>query len=127
MHSSRMHTAHRGSASVLAGIHTPWAWAWRPHLGVGLETPPGCGYGDPPGQTPRLSPWVWASRPPPGQIPQLPPWVWAWEAARHAGIPLPRDLLHLQCMLGYHPPTPPVDRMTDTCKNITFANFICGW
>ena len=23
--------------------------------------------------------------------------------------------------------TPPVDRMTDTCKNITFANFVCGW
>ena len=21
---------------------------------------------------------------------------------------------------------PPVDRMTDTCKNITFANFVCG-
>ena len=24
------------------------------------------------------------------------------------------------------PGTPPVDRMTDTCKNITFANFVCG-
>ena len=25
------------------------------------------------------------------------------------------------CMLGYHPPpSPPVDRITDTCKNITF-------
>ena len=22
--------------------------------------------------------------------------------------------------------TPPVDRMTDRCKNITFANFVCG-
>ena len=22
--------------------------------------------------------------------------------------------------------TPPVDRITDTCKNITFANFVCG-
>ena len=24
------------------------------------------------------------------------------------------------------PGTLPVDRMTDTCKNITFANFVCG-
>ena len=23
-------------------------------------------------------------------------------------------------------PPPPVDRQTDTCKNITFANFVCG-
>ena len=22
---------------------------------------------------------------------------------------------------------PPVNRMTDRCKNITFANFVCGW
>ena len=21
----------------------------------------------------------------------------------------------------------PIDRMTDKCKNITFANFVCGW
>ena len=50
-----------------------------------------------------------------------------------------------QCMLGYKPPsvdldpplnlhpwpgprhpTPTVDRMTDTCKNITCENFVCG-
>ena len=45
-----------GSASVHDGIHTPWVWAWRPPLGVdletplgvGLETPPGCGPEDPP-------------------------------------------------------------------------------
>ena len=59
----------------------------------------------------------------PGPDPlQLPPWVWAWRP--------PGDLLqgmlgyHLECILGYY--TPPVDRMTDTCKNITFANFVCG-
>ena len=34
------------------------------------------------------------------ETPQPPPQVWAWR--------------------------PPVDRMTDTCKNITFANFVCG-
>ena len=27
----------------------------------------------------------------------------------------------LWCMLGY----PPMDRMTDTCKNVTFAYFVC--
>ena len=67
---------------------------------------------------------------------QAPPWR---PAARHAGIPPTmhagiapprsrhplRDLLqgmlryHLQCMLGQHPS--PVNRITDTCKNITFA------
>ena len=48
------------------------------------------------------------------------------------------------CMAGLHPgglhlegvciggggigqtPGPPVNRMTDRCKNITFANFVCG-
>ena len=28
------------------------------------------------------------------------------------------------CWDTAHPPPPPVDRMTDTCKNITFANFV---
>ena len=27
---------------------------------------------------------------------------------------------------GTCPGTPPMNRMTDTCKNITFANFFCG-
>ena len=50
--------------------YTPWVWAWRPPLGVDLETPqvwawrpPRCGPGDPPGvglETPQ----VWAWRPP---------------------------------------------------------------
>ena len=94
MHSSRMRTACSSScqlgggvASVHAGIHTPWVWAWR----------------SPPRPAARH-----AGRPP----------------ARHAGRPPPGDLLHgmlgyhLQCMLGYHPP---VNRMTDRCKNITLS------
>ena len=126
MHSSRMRTARSSSrllgegvsASVHAGIHTrPRVWAWRPSLGVGLETPPSVSLDPwvwdlrpPPSQTPQLPHWVWAWRPlPPGQTPQPPPWVWAWRPARHAGIP-----------------SLPVNRMTDTCKNITFANFVCG-
>ena len=48
-----------------------WVWAWRPPLGVGLETPPG--------QTPQFPIWVWAWRPSPYQTPQFPPWVWALE------------------------------------------------
>ena len=116
----------RGAASVHAGIPPrcgPGDPLTRPSsspLGVGLETPlarplnlpPGCGSGDPPGQTP-----------------QAPPWVWVWRPAKHAGIPPPRDLqqgmlgYHLQSMLGYHPPC----GQTDTCKNITFSNYVCGW
>ena len=55
-----------GSTSVHAGIHPP---------GVGLETPPGCGHGDPPWPDPSTSPLgVGLETPhPPGQTPQLPP------------------------------------------------------
>ena len=116
MHSSRMRTAHSSShllgegvsASVHAGIYTPWVWAWRsPPPGVGLETPPS--------QTPKLPPWVWAWRPPQSD-PSTSPWVWAW---RPLNLPPGCGSVDLQGMLGYHPPPP--DRMTDTCKNITFS------
>ena len=104
MHSSRMNTAcsssHGGSASVHAGIHpldvgleTPPVWAWRP---------PGCGSGDPPGQTPQLPPWVWAWRPP-WPDPSTPPGCGPGNLQGMLGY-------HLQCMLGYYPP---VNRMTD--------------
>ena len=68
----------------------------------------GCGFGLwsipwilPPRPYPQPPPWVWAWRPLPQPDPSTSPWVWAW---RH----------------------PLVNRMTDTCKNITFANFVCG-
>ena len=112
MYSSRMHTAHSISYRGGGGLpqcmlgYTPWVWAWRTPPGVGLawkppearplNFPPGCGPGNLQGMLGYHHPW---------------------------------DLLqgmlgyHLQYMLGYHPP---VDRMTDMCKNITFANFVCG-
>ena len=109
------------------GLETPQVWAWRPprcgpgdSLGVGLETSPwpdtstsSHGYG------PRDSP---LARPL-----NFPPWC-------GPGDP-PGDL---QGMLGYHHPSPPRRPaarhagipppscgQTDTCKNITFANFVC--
>ena len=128
-----------GSASVHAGIHHPtrcgpgdplpgvgletpsqvWAWgppqvwAWRPPRPDPSTSSPGCGPGDPPGQTP-----------------QLPPLGVSLETCKACwDTPPPGDLqgmlgYHQQGMLGYHPS--PVDRMTGTCKNITFANFVCG-
>ena len=88
-------------------------------LGVGLETPPGCGPGDPPDQTsqlplPRCGPGD-PPRPinfplecgpgdPPDQTSQPPPWVWAWRPARHAGIP---------------PPPPWTEFLTHASENIT--------
>ena len=66
-------------------------------LGVGLEnTPPGVGLETPPPQRPARH----------ARIPTLSP----WRPARHVGIP----------------PPPPPDGQTDTCKDLTFANFICG-
>ena len=104
-------------------------------------TPPGCGPGDPhpPSvglDTPQVwawrSPWVWAWRPP-GCGPGNPPF------ARPLKLPLGCGLGNLQRMLGYTPletckacwdttckacwdttTPPPVNRITDTCKNITF-------
>ena len=72
-------------------------------LGVGLETPSWVWAWRPPWPDPSSSTWVWAWRPP-GQTPHALPWVWCWRLARHARIPLPRDL---QDMLGYHPWKPP--------------------
>ena len=50
-------------------------------------------------------------------------WGGAW-----SGGSVPRGL----CSWGNGIPActeadPPVDRMTDTCKNITFINFVCWW
>ena len=63
---------------------------------------PRCEPGDPPGQTPQLSPWVWAWNLQ-GILGYHPP----RPAARHAGIPPAMDA-------GI--PLPAVNRITDTCK-----------
>ena len=92
MHSSGMRTARSSSRrGGGGGVCVCLSACWDHHPpSVGLETPP--------------HPQVWAWRHPLGQTPQLSPWVWAWKPARHAGIspPPPRDL---QGMLG-HPPSP---------------------
>ena len=72
--------------------------------------------------------------------PQLPPWVWPWTRSPSTsplGVGLDQMPLNfflgcgpgnLQGMQGYHPPrpaprhagiTPPVNRIMDTCENIT--------
>ena len=140
MHSSRMRTA-RSSNHLLGGVYLSACWDTQP-TGCGSGNPQWCGPGHPPRPDPSTAPWVWAWRPPPprpdpstapwvwawrplqarslkcplgvgletppGQSPQLPPWVWAW-----------RPHKDLQGMLGYQPPPPPVNRMTDRCKNFT--------
>ena len=67
----------QGGICLSACLENPHVWAWRPHLDVGLETPPG--------QTPQLPP-IWAWRAPKSQTPQAPPWMCNWKPARHAGI-----------------------------------------
>ena len=118
-----------GSVSVHAGMHPP---------GVGLETPLGCGPGDPPrcgpGDHPGVdletTPGFGLETPHPSQTPQLPPWVWAWKPTRHAGIPPSRQrpaARHAGIPPAMHAGIrPPLDRMPDMCKNITFANIVCG-
>ena len=126
MHSSRMHTAHSSSRwggglpqRMLGytppqgvGLETPWVWAWRPPQARPLNFPLGCRPGDPT-----------------GQIPQLPPWVWAWKPARHVGIPPPSETCckacwDTTCNACWDASPPTLDRMTDTCKNLTFAIII---
>ena len=116
MHSSRMHTASSSSrvgegvsAPVHAGI-PPWVWPWIP-LCCGPGDPPGCGPGDPPARLFNF-PLGCGPEDPPGQTPQLPPRCGPGDLQGMLGY-------HLQCMLGYHPPPLPVNRIINTCKNIT--------
>ena len=99
------------------------------------DTPHECGPGDPPGvglETPQPDPstsclavgLVTPRKPDPSTSPlgvgrETPP------PARPLNLPPGCGPGDLQDMLGYHPP--PVDRMTDTRKNITFTNFVCRW
>ena len=102
-------------------------WAWRPS--------PGCGPGDPPGVGPSVHagdpPWVWAWRPPwpdPSTSPlgvglETPPRLQAcWDTT-----PLEtccKACWDTTCNACWDT-TPPMNRMTDRCKNITFApNFV---
>ena len=95
----------------------PWVWAWRPSLGVVLYmTLLGVGL---------EAPWVWAWRPL-WPDPSTSPWVWAWRPPSQTPQPAPLGVGLENCNACWDTTHPPVDRMTDTCKNITFANFVCG-
>ena len=115
------------SASVHAGdppgvaLETCQVWAWRPPQARPLNFPPGVGLETPQARPLNFPPGV-ALETPPIQTPQLPPRCGPGDLQGMLGYhPSPQDL---QGMLGYH--HHPMDRMTDTCKNITFANFVCG-
>ena len=109
-----------GSISVHAGI--PPGLAWRVPPCVGLDTPQA---------RPLNFPWVWAWRLP-NQTPKAPPRCGPEDLQGMLIYPPPQighlqgmlgyhlqGMLgyHLQGMLGYHSLPPPMDRMTDTCKN----------
>ena len=110
------------AVAIMGGVsthrHTPLEQG-PPGAGTPLEqAPPGCGPGDPP----RCGPGDPLARPlniplgcGPGNLQDMLGYT-------------PPNLLqgmlgyHLQCMLGYHPP---VNRITDTCKNITLPQLRC--
>ena len=154
MHSSRMCTArssshHRGSLHPPSQIpldfplgcgpgpdppkFPPWLWAWTisssiSPLAVGLDQIPlnfplGCGPGPYP---PQFPPWLWAYTDPP----KLPPWVWAPmphpPGSRPSQEQPPPPSRHSQDQTPPGAGTPPPRGQTHTCKNITFANFVCG-
>ena len=132
MHSSRMRTAHSSSHRGVC-----LSACWDTTLpGVGLETLPGVGMETPldvgmetPMPDPSTSPLCVGLETPPGQTPQLPPRVWAWKPARHAGIPPPqtccRACWDTTCNACWDT-TPPVNRITDMCKNITLPQLRRG-
>ena len=117
----------------------PWVWAWTRSLStfpldvdldqIPLNFPLGCGPGDHPRTRHTLSPGTrYTPSPRTRHLPgpgspwdhispqdQAPPQGHAplWDQAPPPGPGTPS--------------LPPVDRMTDTCNNITFTNFVCGW
>ena len=120
MHSSRMRTVcsssrllggGEGGVCLSAWWHThPRAWVWTPP-GLGLD-PLGMGL-NPRRQTPQ--PTLGPGPTPPRADPQPPPGPGPRHPPQTPNLPP-----------GPGPRHPPVNRMTDRCKNITFANFVCG-
>ena len=111
MHSSRMRTAR--SLTIQGGGESPWQGGllvWGGLLASGVSLPEGllargeslCQGVSLPGGSP-----CWGS----------PCW----------GVSLLRGCVLAGGLLARRVSYPPVDRMTDRCKNITFANFVCGW
>ena len=122
MHSSMMRialslTVSCSIPSILGGgLSNPYGYIFPPS---GCRPPPPPSRCRPPGYRPPPP----GCRPhPPGHRPPFP---------MHAGKPTP--LLPSACWEANTPisiacleASPPVKRMTDKCKNITFANFVCG-
>ena len=120
MHSSRMRTS-RSSSHLLGGLsqcmlgfNPPGPGPGYPPV-VGLDTLPGVGL-DTPKPDPPTSPLGLGLDTHPGQTPNLPLGL---------GLDPPARPQNLPAGPGLDTP-PPVNRMTDRCKNITFANFVCG-
>ena len=136
------------------GLETPRVWAWRlPRCGPGdlpqvwprdapgqtPQPPPGCGPGDLPRPDPSTSPpGCWPGDPRPQSDPWSSPLGVCLETCKACWDtpPPPGDLqgmlgyhlqgmlgYHLQGMMGYHPP---VNRITDTCKNIKLPQLRFG-
>ena len=122
MHSSRMHTT-LSSSHQLGGVYLsscwdtppppvwawrpPWVWAWRPPLGCGDITP-GVGL-ETPQPDPSTSPLGVGLETP------LETCKACWDITCKACWDTPSP-----------PPTPHPCGQTGTCKNITFANVVCG-
>ena len=123
MHSSRMRTARSLTVSPYLIVshtcpprinhaHPPEEPRMPPPPRATMHALPGSNHACPPGATTHAPPQ--SNHTPPEQ-PRTPPW------SNHACPPRatthpPRATMH----------TPPVNRMTDMCKNITFANYVCG-
>ena len=156
MHSSRMHTGcsltvcRQGWGEAGSDPHwfPPWVWAWiwSPSispLGMGLDLIPlnfplGCGPGsDPPQFPPWMWAWIWSPLNfplgcgPGSDPPQFLPWVWAWTwspSISPLGVGLGGLLGRVGgCIPACTDADPPVNRITDTSKNITLpTTSICG-
>ena len=112
MHSSRMRTDR--SSSRQGGL---------PQCMLGYTHTPVCG----PGKPPPPPPGVGLETPNLARPLNFPPWVWAWKPSRHAGIPPPPPPPETYCKSCWD--TTPLlwtEWLTDGCKNITSANFVCG-
>ena len=132
-----------GSASVHAGIHTPWLWAWRPlrpdpltsPLDVGLEIPlarhlnlpTGCGPGTPPhSQTPQLPPGSEPGDPPPARPLNFPPGSGPGDPPGQTPQPPPWVWAWRPARHAGIPPPRWTEFLTHTSENITLPQLRCG-
>ena len=120
MHSSRMRTARSLTVSPYliisharppgATTHTPWSNHACPRATM---------------HAPRAT----THAPPKSNHARAPPSNHACPPSNHT-YPPPRATMHASLGATTHPPEqprmPPVNRITDRCKNITVVNYVCG-